>query len=147
MTRREQPGEIANTIANACAELGMGGRKMIAYPFGAYDRQNGRGQARTKWKRSSTHSRTFPLTAGKRIQTSRKSQEEILRWAFLPEEFVCMGNMVERANGEGNTTTMKTFSLEEGGQDLRLSRQFIVPNPFHEPHGANQDGKADPQER
>jgi hypothetical protein len=68
-----------------------------------------------------------------------KSQEEILRWAFAPEEFVCTGRVVEKPNG-GQFYDIKTLSLE-GTIVTAPSRQFIVPNPFASRRGRTKTGK------
>ena len=44
-------------------------------------------RAREKWERSSPHSRAFSLESWQEISKPCKSQEEILRWAFAPEEY------------------------------------------------------------
>ena len=133
MTRREQPGEIANTISNAWAELASGKRVMkggkakIAHPF----------RRSSKWPKASAQKmeaifRSFKVVSIESWEAESKpckSQERILRWAFAPEEFVCMGAVIEKPNGAGEYYDIKTLSLE-GAIRIAPLRQFIVPNPF-----------------
>lgn len=63
-----------------------------------------------------------------------------MRWAFAPEEFVCTGSVVEKANGDGEYYDIKTLSLD-GTIRIAPSRQFIVPNPFASRRGRTKTGK------
>jgi hypothetical protein len=137
MTRQEQPGEIANTISNSLAELGTGG-KMIASPF----------RRSSKWPGASAQKmgaifrslRGVFLESWEAESRPCKSQEEILRWAFAPDEFVCTGSVVERANGDGDYYDIKTLSLK-GAIKIAPRRHFIVPNPFVSRTGRTKTGK------
>jgi hypothetical protein len=146
MTRWEQPGEIDNTIENALDELRSGkrvrkgGNAKIAPPL--------RRARSPKWPFASAAKMEaifdrlddYSVWTWEEISDPRESQERILRWAFAPEEFVCMGSVVERANGGGEYYDNKTLSLE-GAIRIAPSRQFIVPNPFRSRRGRTKTGK------
>jgi hypothetical protein len=137
MTRREQPGEIANTIKNALAEV-FHVEQGIALPF----------RRVSKWPAASAQKmgaifRSFKgvfIESWQKISKPCRSQEEILRWAFAPAEFVCTGRVVQRANGGGQYYDIKTFSLD-GAIRIAPSAQFIVPNPFRSRRGRTKTGK------
>ena len=84
-------------------------------------------------------SRTSPFPAGRKFR-SRQDQEQILRWAFLPGEFVCTGNKIKKPDGS-EYYELRTLSLE-GVIKIAANRQFIVPNPFHSRTGKTKTGKA-----
>ena len=142
MTRPEQPQEIANTIQTAMAELALGVHGAeIALHSPAHVRPS-------KWPAPSAPKmeaifRSFEdisISSWEEISDSDKGQERILRWAFLPEEFVCTGNKIKKPDG-AEYYLLKTTSLE-GAIRIAPTRQHIVPNPFHSRTGKTKTGKA-----
>ena len=151
MTREEQPGEIDNTIENALDELANGKRVMkggnakIAPPL--------RRARSPKWPFASAPKMEaifdrlddYSVRSWEEISDPRKSQEEILRWAFAPEEFVCMGSEVEKANGDGEYYDIRTLSLEGA---VKIAPSLNSSSPTHSrAAGGDQDGKAYRQKR
>jgi hypothetical protein len=138
MTRGEQPDEIANTIENALSELGMA--EGIAPSF--------RRMRSSKWPQASAAKmeaifgsfKEITIQSWEEISCRDGSQEQILRWAFAPGEFVCTGSWMQKAGGEGEYLDLQTLSLEEAIK-LASSRQFIVPNPFKTRTGRTKSGK------
>ena len=143
MTRKEQPGEIANTITTALRKLGRRGRK-IAPPF--------RRAQSSKWPAASAPKmeaifRSFEdisISSWEEISDPHKSQERILRWAFLPEEFVCTGNKITITKPDGATriSTISRPYCSKGRSEVAPLREFIVPNPFHSRTGTTKTGKS-----
>ena len=50
------------------------------------------------------------------------------------------GQLIEKANGDGEYYDIKTLSLD-GAIRIAPSRQFIVPNPFASRRGRTKTGK------
>ena len=128
MTRREQPGEIANTIATALNNLRTSSNG-IAHPFRAFV-QNGQQRARRKMEAIFRSFEDISISSWEQISDPARSQERILRWAFLPEEFVCTGKELWDFRTD----------LLEGAIKFAPKRQFIVPNPFHSRTGKTKTG-------
>ncbi len=142
MTRPEQPGEIANTIATAMSELGLGVHGAeIAYQPTARVRSSKWPQAcAAKMGAIFASFDDISISSWEAISARKDRQEEILRWAFLPEEFVCTGNKIRKPDG-GEYYELKKSSLEAAIR-MAPSRQHIVPNPFHSRTGKTKAGKA-----
>ena len=124
MTREPQHNEIENTIANI-----YGG--------------DGEAHARLAWlgkaarvKMESTIREYPDITTRTWADSSDPvgSQEEILRWAFRPEELICTGTEF------GDEWDINVLTLD---QTIAAgpNRQFIVPSPFTSYRGTRKDGR------
>ena len=146
MTRREQPGEIDNTIENALDELRSGKRVMkggnakIAHPFRRVDRQNGQQRARKKWERSFAHSRRFPRKLGGGIQTLPEPGADFAL-GIRPRGIRLHGRRRPEARmATANTTTSRPFR-SKGRSRLHPQRNSSFPIPFASRRGRTKTGK------
>ena len=84
------------------------------------------------------------ISSWEEISDPHKSQERILRWAFLPEEFVCTGNKITITKPDGSEREIYDLEtlLLKGTIRRAPLREFIVPNPFHSCTGTTKTGKS-----
>jgi hypothetical protein len=124
MSRDPQPGEIENTIATV-----YGG--------------NGEASGKLAWlgkpdpvKISATFNEYPNVSTRTWVDLSDpvRGQEEILRWAFNPDELICTGTTLE---GRWPLFVQTLDETIAGATE----RQFIVPSPFISRQGVTKDGK------
>ena len=114
MTREPQCNEIANTIANVyggtsgkpCGKLGWLGKADAA-----------------KMEATAREYRDMSMGAWMDLSVNAGSQEEILRWAFKPDELICSGTVFD---GRWNIVVLTFDQTIVAGPNW----QFIVPSPF-----------------
>jgi hypothetical protein len=142
MTRPEQPGEIANTIKTAMANLALGvhGADISLHSPPLLRSSKWPIASAPKMEAIFASFGDVTISSWEQISDPGKGQEEILRWAFLPGEFVCTGNKITKPDG-AKYYELKTSSLE-GAIRMAPSRQHIVPNPFHSRTGKTKTGKS-----
>ena len=130
MTRASQCREIANTIAKV-----YGGTYGGTYgkPCGKLD-WLGKADVAKMEVAAREYQGVFKETwTG--LSDNASSQEEILKWAFKPDELVCSGNVFD---GRWNIVVLTLDQTIASG----LNRQFIVPSPFTSYRGVRKDGRA-----
>ena len=126
MTREPQCKEIANTIAKVyggtsgkpCGKLGWLGKADAA-----------------KMEATAREYRDISMGAWMDLSDNAGSQEEILRWAFKPDELICSGTVFD---GRWNIVVLTLDQTIVAGPN----RQFIVPSPFTSYRGTTKDGRA-----
>ena len=124
MTRREQPREIANTVSKVYS--------MATMPIGASIAPRCAVVNAAKMGEIQQRYRSVTLRTWEELSDPCDDPEKILRWAFKPHEFVCIGG--------AQAYDFNTFPLE-GAIKHASNRSFIVPNPFKSRWGRTQSGK------
>ena len=124
MTRKAQPREITNTVAKVYSMATMPIEASVAPRCGVVDAAK-MGEIQLRY-------RSVTLRTWEGLSDPCDDQEEILRWAFKPDEFICIGG----------AQVWDFNTLPRDGAIKHASRcSFIVPNPFKSRWGRTQAGK------